>query len=276
MPWKKPPFLRRGDATTTWRRSAIMLRKLLTKRRDARRFAPSLPDGERVYAIGDVHGCDALLAQLLDAIDADDAARDKAATTIIVLGDLVDRGPESCAAIERLYQRTLGGARMRFLLGNHEEVFLKAIAGDPKALRLFCRIGGRETLMSYGVDPVSYERMDYADIAAVLKDVVPPHHVAFLQAFEDMIVVGDYAFVHAGIRPGVPLDAQAPQDLRWVREPFLGHRGTLDKTVVHGHSISDDVEFLDHRIGIDTGAYGSGRLTGLGLEADQRWTIEAR
>lgn len=249
-----------------------MLSKLLWSRRAAA-AEPSLSPGTRVYAVGDIHGRLDLLGPLLARIEADDAAREPAATTIVFLGDLVDRGPESAGVVEHL--RLLAAARggLRFLKGNHEEVFLDALSGDAKALRLFCRIGGRETVLSYGLDPRSYERMDYEEVGRYLTEAVPAAHRDFLAAFEDLIVLGDYAFVHAGVRPDVALDDQRTQDLRWIRDPFLDGRGRFDKRIVHGHTISDEAEFRPHRIGIDTGAYMTGKLTALGLEGTASWLL---
>jgi serine/threonine protein phosphatase 1 len=252
-----------------------MLKKLLNARRSTVTPLTAIPEGERVYAIGDVHGCADLLDQLLARIDADDRARDPARTTIVFLGDLVDRGPASAAVIERL--RLLAAERpdTRFLLGNHEEVFLESLKGEPKALRMFCRIGGRETIMSYGLDAADYDRMDYEELHAAMRVRVPAEHQAFLESFEDMVTIGDYAFVHAGVRPGTDLAAQRGADLRWIRNPFLDHDRALDKMVVHGHTISAGLDEQVHRIGVDTGAYETGVLTALGLEGTARWTVQA-
>lgn len=251
-----------------------MLKKLLKARRAAAAPVATIPDGERVYAVGDIHGCADLLDALLVRIAEDDAARGPARTTLIFLGDLVDRGPASAAVIERL--RTLATDRpdTRFLLGNHEEVFLEALKGEPKALRMFCRIGGRETIMSYGVDPADYDRMDYDELHQAMRSRVPAEHEAFVTGFEDMIVIGDYVFVHAGIRPDTDLSMQRGSDLRWIRKPFLDHAGALEKIVVHGHTISPELDVQPYRIGVDTGAYESGRLTALGLESSSRWTVQ--
>ncbi len=252
-----------------------MLKKLLKARRASASPAAAIPPGERVYAVGDVHGCDALLGQLIDRIASDDGARGPAKTTIIFLGDLVDRGPASAAVIERL--RRLGDERAdtHFLMGNHEEVFLDALGGEPKALRMFCRIGGRETIMSYGLDPADYDRMDYEELHAAMGALVPASHRDFLARFEDMVVIGDYVFVHAGIRPDAEITMQRSADLRWIRNPFLNHDRRLAKMVVHGHTISEDLDVRPHRIGVDTGAYETGRLTALGLEGTLRWTVQA-
>jgi serine/threonine protein phosphatase 1 len=247
-----------------------MLRKFL-KARAKPVFA--IPPGERVYAIGDLHGCDELLGRLLAQIDADDAARGPARTTLIFLGDLVDRGPASAQVVERLHRLAADRPDVRFLKGNHEEIFLGAVEGEPKALRLFCRIGGRETVISYGLDPERYDRLDYEEFAAELKQLVPPEHTAFIDTFEDMIEIGDYLFVHAGIRPGVELGEQHSRDLRWIRDPFLDFDRPFDKMIVHGHTITPEVEFRNNRIGVDTGAYASGQLSALGLQDAMTWTL---
>lgn len=231
-----------------------------------------IPPGQRCYAIGDIHGRADLLSALLKLIQADDAARPAAALQLIFLGDLVDRGPESA----RVVDQAIALARQlpcRFLAGNHEEVMLKSIEGDERALRLWLRIGGRETILSYGMDEAAYNRLDYDELLAALPGLIPPAHRAFLESFEDLIELGDYAFVHAGIRPDVPLGEQPVNALRWIRDEFLDHPGPHPRIIVHGHSITDQVDWQANRIGIDTGAYASERLTALALELDQRWTV---
>ncbi|HEX8384112.1 MAG TPA: metallophosphoesterase family protein [Sphingomonas sp.] len=251
-----------------------MLAKLLRSRVRADAQRDALPDGTRVYAVGDIHGRLDLLDELLARIDADDGRRDPAETTIVFLGDLVDRGPDSAGVVDRLRHLAGSGRRVRFLAGNHEEVFVEALAGDLQALKLFCRIGGRETVLSYGVGETDYERLGYDELAEVLARLVPDSHRRFLESFEDMISLGDYLFVHAGVRPDRSLDDQRVGDLRWIRDPFLGHRGRLGKRVVHGHTITPEVEFRPHRIGIDTGAYATGRLTALGLQGTDQWLLQ--
>jgi serine/threonine protein phosphatase 1 len=234
-----------------------------------------IPAGQRVYAIGDVHGRDDLLTQLLGLIDADDKARGAADTQIILLGDLVDRGPDSAKVIEAAMALQTAKPNTRFLIGNHEEVFLDAVgSGDPKILRYFLRIGGESTILSYPILRSDYLKLDMDQLAARLPALIPDSHIAFLKSFEDQIIIGDYIFVHAGIRPGVPLDQQEPKDLRWIRDDFLGHRGDLDKVVIFGHTIFAEVEERGSRIGIDTGAYNSGKLTAIGLEGGERWYLQ--
>jgi len=227
----------------------------------------------RVYAIGDIHGRLDLLDLLLSDIQVDDARRGVAATQIIFVGDLIDRGPDSAAVVERLLAFSKGPLPGRFLMGNHEEVFLRVLAGDVRAMRFFLRIGGRATVMSYGFDAEEYAALDFEALTARLIERVPESHVAFLSSFEEMIELGDYLFVHAGIRPGIDLAAQKTSDLRWIREDFLDCRDDHGKLVVHGHSITDEVDLKPNRIGIDTGAFDSGRLTAIGLEGAKRWFL---
>jgi serine/threonine protein phosphatase 1 len=251
-----------------------VIARLLPSRRRAAAAGAAVPEGVRVYAIGDIHGRQDLLEELITRIDRDDRERGPAETSLIFLGDLVDRGPASAAVIEHLRVLAESRPRVRVLMGNHEEIFLGALDGEPKALRLFCRIGGRETVISYGLSPDQYEQYHYEDLAQWLEREVPPAHKAFMAGFEDMVEIGDYLFVHAGIRPGVALGDQRTSDLRWIREPFLDYRRKLDRMVVHGHTVVPEVEFRPHRIGIDTGAYSSGRLTALGLEGRVTWLIQ--
>lgn len=234
---------------------------------------PSVPHGQRVYAVGDIHGRKDLFDSLIDAIEADDARRSASATTIILLGDLIDRGDESAGVIAAA--RELGHRRrVRIIAGNHEEMFLRTF-DDLPLLRHFLRYGGRETIMSYGVDPQAWSYASLEEAQEMMRAAVPASDVAFLRNFEDWITIGDYLFVHAGVEPGVPLEQQKLHDLRWIREPFLGHSGDHGFVVVHGHTIEDEPVFRPNRIGIDTGAYSSGRLTALGLEATERWLIMA-
>lgn len=250
-----------------------MLKKLLRSSRVATTPAFAPAPGSRIYAIGDIHGCRAELDRLLTMIDADDATRGAAETELIFLGDLVDRGPDSAGVVARLIELAHARPRVRFLKGNHEEMFLHALGGAKDALRMFCRVGGKETVLSYGIGRAEYDSLDYPQLAERMAALVPPAHRAFLEGFEDMIVSGDYAFVHAGVRPEVPLDEQKPSDLRWIRESFLDYRGTYPKMIVHGHTITPDVDRRPNRIGVDTGAYASGRLTALGIEDHQTWIL---
>lgn len=256
-----------------------MVLGLFRSKKDRKRKAINVarvPDGMRVYAIGDIHGRHDLMKQLLKLIDDDNAERGKKSTHIIFLGDLVDRGPDSAAVIERAMKlKKKRGHNVRFLMGNHEEVFLKACReADRKTARFFVRIGGEETILSYPISKKDYRELDMGELAARLPDLVPEEHLAFIESFEDQIIIGDYIFVHAGLRPGVPLPQQEPSDLRWIRGDFLDHRGEFEKVVIYGHTIYKDVSEKRGRIGIDTGAYDSGKLTAIGLEGNERWYLQ--
>ena len=234
-----------------------------------------IPDGKRVYAIGDVHGRNDLLKQLLRQIIHDDHTRGDAKMEVILLGDLVDRGPDSAGVIETAMQLKQWKPDTRILMGNHEEVFLDAVkSGDPKVARFFIRIGGESTILSYPITRMEYLKLDMEQLTERLPDLVPHSHIEFMESFEDRIIIGDYAFVHAGIRPGVPLDEQKKKDLRWIRDGFLDHKGDLEKVIIFGHTIYDEVEERGSRIGIDTGAYDSGKLTAIGLEGGERWYLQ--
>lgn len=251
-----------------------MLRRFF-KPRSYKPPVASVPPGMRAYAIGDVHGRLDLLNIVLDRITRDLSSGTHDRVTIIFLGDLIDRGPDSAGVVERVYQLAQESADTRVLVGNHEEVFLRALAGDEKAMRFFCRIGGKETILSYGISEVDYNDASYADLMSMLRAAVPDHHRHFLAAFEDVIEIGDYAFVHAGIRPGVPLGEQQPADLRWIRDDFLDHTQPFERTIVHGHTITDQPDVCANRIGIDTGAYAGGPLTALVMEGDRRRFIDS-
>lgn len=236
----------------------------------------AIPAGQRVYAIGDIHGRDDLFAQMIDRIRADNAGRDPARLTLILLGDLVDRGPDSASVVERAMRLKDEFSDTRLLIGNHEECFLAALTGDVRRVRYFMRIGGDATIRSYWRDDASYAEASFEEVAARLPTLVPAEHVDFLGSGEDVIEIGDYAFVHAGVRPGVPLEKQQLSDLRWIREEFLDDMGDHGKMIVHGHSITSAPDEQANRIGIDVGAFRSGTLAAIGLEQDRRWFLFAQ
>lgn len=253
-----------------------MFWKRKNKIAESARSGFAIPEGQRVYAIGDIHGRDDLFAQIISIIRADHAARGPAQVTVILLGDLIDRGPSSAQVIDRAMQLGEEFPSTRLLIGNHEECFLAALTGDIRKLRYFMRIGGDATIKSYWQDDASLGEASFEDVAARLPDVVPAAHVKFLGEGEDVIEIGDYAFVHAGIRPGVPLEKQALSDLRWIRDEFLDDLGDHGKMIVHGHSITGEPDEQANRIGIDIGAFRSGSLAALGLEGQKRWYLFAR
>lgn len=231
------------------------------------------PQGQRIYAIGDIHGRRDLLDQLLIMIDADDAKRDKVQTQLIFLGDLVDRGADSRGVVERLMMLAAASDNVRFLKGNHEELLIRVWEGDARATGLFHRVGGRATMLSYGMEPEHYDDADLATLAATIAQHVPASHIEFLNDFDDWIIAGDYLFVHAGIRPGLSIEEQSPSDLRWIRTEFTENDDDHDMMVVHGHSITEYIDERPNRIGIDTGAFHTGSLTAIGIEGSERWYL---
>jgi serine/threonine protein phosphatase 1 len=252
-----------------------MLRSLrqLFKEKPAPRRLARVPDGERFYVIGDIHGRLDLFNALIDAIESEEAALPAVKTTVVLLGDLVDRGPESAGVIDRAraWQKTRA---VRIIAGNHEEMFLESFE-DKEMLRHFIKHGGRETILSYGIKRKRYNELTIKELQVEMEALVPPKHRKFMSKFEDMIIAGDYVFVHAGINPKRPLAEQRQSDLRWIRDRFLKHAEPFSHVVVHGHTIFDGIEATDNRIGIDTGAFRSGRLTALVLEGETRRTIQA-
>nr|WP_283949500.1 metallophosphoesterase family protein [Limobrevibacterium gyesilva] len=224
-----------------------------------------MPPGQRVYAIGDVHGCADRLDRMHAAVAEDLAARPVARALVIHLGDYIDRGPDSAGVIERLIRPFpvpgAAGARVFNLAGNHEDMLLTALAsGDLGAADLWLRNGGGDTLASWGIPwrggPAAWQR------------AIPPAHLGFLRGLSLLYRVGGYVFVHAGLRPGVNLEAQAREDLLWIREPFLSYDGLLPAVAVHGHTPEDAPSVHPHRIGVDTGAVLGGPLSCAVLEAD--------
>lgn len=238
------------------------------------RPAAALPQGQRVYAIGDIHGRLDLFSALIDAIEADDAESEPADTTVILLGDLIDRGPDSAGVIAaaRAWQAR---RKVRCIAGNHEEMFLAAFEKQD-VLRHLLRYGGRETLLSYPITAEEYTAATIPETQDLMRRAVPEDDISFLRAMEDMICIGDYLFVHAGIQPGTPLADQKTQDLRWIREPFLSTKADHGAVVVHGHTIAPDPVLQPNRIGIDTGGYLHGVLTALRLEGTSQSLVQAR
>ncbi|MCK0129139.1 metallophosphoesterase [Erythrobacter sp. F6033] len=246
------------------------LSKIFTAR--SRPQLPSVPEGTRYYVIGDIHGRLDLYAALIKAIEEDDNAREQADTHIILLGDLVDRGPDSAGVI-KLTRKWQKKRNVRVLAGNHEEMFLQSFE-KPDILRHFLKHGGRETILSYGISKKQFNAMTLEEMHAMLPKIIPQSDRDYIEAFEEMIIAGDYAFVHAGVDPTQPLNAQKRSDLFWIRDRFLNHEGPLEKVVVHGHTIFDSVMDCGNRIGVDTGAFRSGVLTALVLEGEDRRIIQ--
>jgi diadenosine tetraphosphatase ApaH/serine/threonine PP2A family protein phosphatase len=230
---------------------------------------PTLPEGQLLYAVGDIHGRLDLLESLLGLIERDAASRQADWRTLVFLGDYVDRGPDSRGVVERLINGLPPGFDTHFLKGNHEAILLDFLE-DAWRLDHWLMNGGETTMRSYGVDT---ERLAHQGAAAeawrqAFADLLPEPHLRFFRHLQLSVAFGDYLFVHAGVRPGVPLGAQSEADLIWIRGPFLSHAGPFDKIVVHGHTPGSEPVARHNRIGIDTGAVFTGRLTALRLEGD--------
>ena len=234
------------------------------------------PLATRVYAIGDIHGQLELLRQLRTLI-TDDAEADRRERNVVVyLGDYIDRGPDSRGVVELLLNEPLPGFEEIHLKGNHEDFMLQFL-DNPVVGGHWYLNGGDSTLESYGVERAV--KMDglprFIAICDQLRRKLPVEHLAFLRSLALYHVEGDYLFVHAGIRPGRPIDKQEAQDLMWIREDFLASNADHGFCVVHGHSISPEPVVRRNRIGIDTGAFYTGRLTSLVLDGAERRILQS-
>ena len=230
-----------------------------------------VPEGSRVYAVGDIHGRSDLLRRLHEMV-LDDARETAPSRKVIVyLGDYVDRGWDSRGVIDLLLDEPLPGFEGFYLRGNHDDWLLEFLAGTGSDVDWLSN-GGDTTLDSYGVvlPALAVGREDIDDVRRALREKLPRRHFEFLSALVLTHVEGDYLFVHAGIRPGVPLEEQDRDDLIWIREEFLESNVDHGKLVVHGHTPSSQVQVRANRIGIDTTAFASSRLTCLVLEDDER------
>ena len=232
----------------------------------------AVPAGQRVYAIGDIHGCSTLLDRMHQLI-RDDLVRNPAAEPgMVYLGDYCDRGPDSRGVYERLVTPDAGLPPAIPLKGNHEEMFLQFIS-SPDMFPVWRDLGGSETLVSYGVDPKLLRiQRDFTAARDALLSRMPEAHRMLLDGLATSFQWGPYYFCHAGIRPGVALARQAPADLMWIRHEFLSSKADHGRRVIHGHTPCDEPEVLPNRINVDTGAYATGRLTAVVLDADGvRW-----
>jgi serine/threonine protein phosphatase 1 len=228
---------------------------------------PRVPDGVRIYAIGDIHGRADLLDQVFNRIDADLAKNPVSTSVEIFLGDYVDRGPDSRQVLDKLVARK-GTHRMIFLKGNHE-TYLVDFLNNPPILDEWQRIGGLETLMSYGIKPsINADTAAQARLAAAFDQALPESHRRFLGDLKSSFTCGDFYFAHAGVRPGIPLEKQREEDLLWIRREFLLCEDDFSKIVVHGHTPVRQLDIRPNRINIDTGAFATGNLTCLVLEDD--------
>lgn len=256
---------------------------LRSKTRPAAGPAAASTGGRVVYAIGDIHGHLELLDNLLEIIARDVRALGRSDRPVLVfVGDYVDRGPASRGVIERLVALKgaadrQGGCEVRALMGNHEQTLLSFLQ-NPEAGGAWIEFGGGETLASYGVlrPPGRGDPDSWRAVQAQFQHNLPPEHLAFLQGLELSARYGDYLFVHAGVRPGVPWDQQQPEDLLWIRNDFLSLPHRLGCVVVHGHTPDPDPFIGPDRINIDTGAYATGVLTAVRLIDGPPVVLQAR
>ena len=246
---------------------------------------PSLDatDGRAIYAVGDIHGHLDLLDQLLDVIADDFASMGRSDRPVLIfVGDYVDRGPMSKGVIDRLIELKAdsekhGAFELRTLMGNHEQTMLSFLE-NPEAGPAWVEFGGGETLVSYGVDrPILRADAEaWLNAQAQLQRNLPSEHLTFLRGLELSAVYGDYLFVHAGVRPGVPLEQQNPEDMMWIRGEFLSQPHRLNYVVVHGHTPDEEPFLGPDRINIDTGAYATGVLTAVKLIGGPPAILQAR
>jgi serine/threonine protein phosphatase 1 len=231
-----------------------------------------VPEGQRLYVIGDIHGRLDLLDRIAREITADVSAGSPPQPLGVLLGDYIDRGPDSAGVLARLSARDFPIPFVA-LRGNHEQMLLDFLE-DERCLESWRHFGGLETLHSFGVDVQKARQVSgFAEAQRHLRAVLPPKMLKFLLATASRYQLGDYYFCHAGIRPGVALDAQRDEDLLWIRDEFVHSTANHGKIVVHGHTPVDQPDIRENRIDIDTGAYATGKLTCLVLERTTRRII---
>ena len=234
---------------------------------DARPAPPEVPPGFRLYAIGDVHGRDDLLAALFARIDAHKAQFPIARPIEILIGDCIDRGPDSRAVIERLIARA-AATDLVPLLGNHEDMLLRSLS-DADGFDYWLTLGGIQTLRSYGILDEGEQADPQRSLDEMRRTLVarfPAEHLTFLSSWQTCFAMGSYFFAHAGVRPGMPLARQSRKDLLWIRDEFLSSDADFGAVIVHGHTPVERVDVRPNRVNIDTGAYLSDNLTCLVME----------
>jgi serine/threonine protein phosphatase 1 len=238
--------------------------------------APSTAPDDRIYVIGDIHGCYDQWLDLLAKIERHSRSLpDWPRPKLVLLGDMIDRGPASAKVLRLAYEAQRQNEDLIVLLGNHEQMMLDALAGRRGAMEAWLRWGGKETLRSLGIEPGD-EKRPGREYATALRAAMPGEWLDWLCELPLSMRSGDYFFCHAGIRPGIAIRRQVPRDLLWIRDEFVDDAGDHGLIVVHGHSICENVEVRYNRIGIDTGAYKTGELSALYLEGKQRALISTR
>lgn len=265
------------DSASSFTKSSYMLN--LFKKKTAKDAVPKsydMPEGEVVYAIGDVHGCFIPMINLLSKIELDRRLCPAQKSVVVFLGDLMDRGPASREVIDFLMHFTPDWTEVVFLRGNHEEVMLDVMSGNIGAMRSWFEFGGKDCARSYGVDNFGQLHINPDHIMMALQRSVPRAHLEFLDSFHDAFTFGDYLLVHAGIKPKVAIEDQSPYDMRWVRSSFLDYTKPHPMKIVHGHSVvEDEPEIHSNRIAVDTGVYQGRPLTAVKLYAGQETFIQS-
>jgi serine/threonine protein phosphatase 1 len=229
------------------------------------------PEDAVLYAVGDIHGRSDLLDRLHEAIVRDAAGRRAKRRVIVYLGDYIDRGADSAGVVARLLGAGPPGFERRYLLGNHDTFLLEFLEGDAGVIETWMWNGGAAALKSYGLslDEEAYARDWPVGLRADFARVFPPAHLAFFRALKLHHREGDILFVHAGLKPGVPLADQSREDMLWIREEFLESETDFGFLVVHGHTPGPEPVVRENRVGVDTGAWKSGRLTAAVFAGDR-------
>lgn len=231
-----------------------------------RTIPAAVPADTRIYAIGDIHGRSDLLAETIDRIEDDLRRRPINYAVEVYLGDYIDRGPDSKGVLDQLAVRLVRRHAV-CLRGNHEAILERFLWNDAEAIHHWIRLGALQTLASYGIVPRARAgTMTPYELRQSLLDVFPRAHELFLQCLRNSFACGDFLFVHAGIRPGVPMEQQDPEDLFWIRDEFLNSTLNHGKLVVHGHTPVNHPDIRSNRINIDTGAWRTGTLTCIAIE----------
>ncbi|MEP1442857.1 MAG: metallophosphoesterase family protein [Hyphomicrobiales bacterium] len=229
------------------------------------------PNDMRIYAIGDSHGCLDELKALDQMISDDLKAQPVKNHTIIFLGDYVDRGPDSAGCFQYLLERRAADPNVVCLKGNHEEKMVEFLANPIKLANSFLTYGGDTLAASYGIEAPSLSVDDdvMRKFCEALQAAVPSHHLDFIDSLLSHVILGDYMFVHAGIRPNVPLDEQTAHDMMWIRREFVPYKELHEKVIVHGHTPHRRPEVMANRINVDTLCYDTGNLTAVVLEGNE-------
>lgn len=252
-----------------------MLSRLFPNR-PARRAART-PSDCIIWAVGDIHGRSDLADRLIQAIRADLYAAAAKRKVVVFLGDYVDRGLDSKGVLDQLCNLAADPSlEVHFIKGNHEER-MEAFLHDAQVGPSWCDYGGRDTLVSYGVapPPMRGDLQAWGEASRALAEALPESHRELLASQELSVSIGDYFFAHAGARPGIALPAQSPEDLLWIRQPFLDHPAPFEQVVVHGHTPTEAVHSDARRIGVDTGAYATNVLSAVRLESETRVLLQA-